>query len=94
MPRLGLLLALLVSVAASAQPQVPLAIDYAISGTASYDPAVPTPEEVLGYTIGERVLRPALVGVSKGGAKAAEASNDAGGQSPGLLGRLFGGGKS
>ena len=30
----------------------------------------------------------------KGGTKAAEASNDAGGQSPGLLGRLFGGGKS
>jgi len=30
----------------------------------------------------------------KGGAKAAEASNDAGGQSPGLLGKLFGGGKS
>jgi len=27
-----------------------------------------------GYTIGERVLRPALVGVSKGGAKAAPAS--------------------
>ena len=28
-----------------------------------------------GYTIGERVLRPALVGVSKGGAKAAPAAN-------------------
>lgn len=28
-----------------------------------------------GYTIGERVLRPALVGVSKGGAKAAPASS-------------------
>jgi molecular chaperone GrpE len=27
-----------------------------------------------GYTIGERVLRPALVGVSKGGAKAAPAA--------------------
>ena len=26
-----------------------------------------------GYTIGERVLRPALVGVAKGGAKAAPA---------------------
>ncbi|MGA7482812.1 MAG: nucleotide exchange factor GrpE, partial [Bradyrhizobium sp.] len=26
-----------------------------------------------GYTLGERVLRPALVGVSKGGAKAAPA---------------------
>jgi molecular chaperone GrpE len=29
-----------------------------------------------GYTIGERVLRPALVGVSKGGAKAAPASSN------------------
>jgi molecular chaperone GrpE len=27
-----------------------------------------------GYTIGERVLRPALVGVAKGGAKAAPAA--------------------
>src|SRR6202042_3005673 len=29
-----------------------------------------------GYTIGERVLRPALVGVAKGGAKAAAAANE------------------
>ncbi|MBB4374588.1 molecular chaperone GrpE [Bradyrhizobium sp. cir1] len=29
-----------------------------------------------GYTIGERVLRPALVGVAKGGAKAASAANN------------------
>ena len=29
-----------------------------------------------GYTIGERVLRPALVGVSKGGAKAAPAEQN------------------
>ncbi|WP_027554076.1 nucleotide exchange factor GrpE [Bradyrhizobium sp. Cp5.3] len=29
-----------------------------------------------GYTIGERVLRPALVGVAKGGAKAAAAANN------------------
>ena len=29
-----------------------------------------------GYTIGERVLRPALVGVAKGGAKAAPAANN------------------
>jgi len=28
-----------------------------------------------GYMIGERVLRPALVGVAKGGAKAAPAAN-------------------
>ncbi|PAP78276.1 M14 family zinc carboxypeptidase [Rubrivirga marina] len=52
------LLALLASAAAWAQPQVPLAIDYAIDGTASYDPAVPTPRDVLGYTIGERHTRP------------------------------------
>jgi len=31
-----------------------------------------------GYTIGERVLRPALVGVSKGGPKVAPAANNAG----------------
>jgi molecular chaperone GrpE len=29
-----------------------------------------------GYTIGDRVLRPALVGVAKGGAKAAPAANN------------------
>jgi molecular chaperone GrpE len=29
-----------------------------------------------GYTIGDRVLRPALVGVSKGGAKAAAAPSE------------------
>ena len=38
MPRLALLLALL-AVAGTAQPAVPLAIDYAIDGPASYDPA-------------------------------------------------------
>ena len=41
------------------------------------DPSVPAGTVVqvvqAGYTIGERVLRPALVGVSKGGAKAAPA---------------------
>ena len=57
MRRLALLPALLIA-AASAQPQVPLAIDYAVEGTSSYDPAVPTPEAVLGYTIGERHTRP------------------------------------
>ncbi len=58
MPRSLLLLALLAAVAASAQPSVPLAIDYAVDGVTSYDPAIPTPEEVLGYTIGERHTRP------------------------------------
>jgi len=42
------------------------------------DPSVPSGTVVqvvqAGYTIGERVLRPALVGVSKGGAKAAPAA--------------------
>jgi molecular chaperone GrpE len=42
------------------------------------DPSVPTGTVVqvvqAGYTIGERVLRPALVGVSKGGAKTAPAA--------------------
>ncbi|WP_407157365.1 nucleotide exchange factor GrpE [Bradyrhizobium sp. STM 3557] len=42
------------------------------------DPSVPSGTVVQvvqsGYTIGERVLRPALVGVSKGGAKAAPAA--------------------
>lgn len=44
------------------------------------DPSVPagTVVQVMqaGYTIGERVLRPALVGVAKGGAKAAAAANN------------------
>jgi molecular chaperone GrpE len=44
------------------------------------DPSVPTGTVVqvmqAGYTIGERVLRPALVGVAKGGAKPAPAANN------------------
>jgi molecular chaperone GrpE len=44
------------------------------------DPSVPSGTVVqvvqAGYTIGERVLRPALVGVSKGGAKAAANGNE------------------
>ncbi len=56
MLRLGLFLAL--AAAASAQPAVPLAIDYAIDGTTSYDRSVPTPQDVLGYTVGERHTRP------------------------------------
>ena len=44
------------------------------------DPSVPSGTVVqvvqAGYTIGERVLRPALVGVSKGGAKAAPAEQN------------------
>ena len=44
------------------------------------DPSVPAGTVVqvvqAGYMIGERVLRPALVGVSKGGAKAAQVANN------------------
>jgi molecular chaperone GrpE len=44
------------------------------------DPSVPSGTVVhvvqAGYTIGERVLRPAMVGVSKGGAKGAANSNE------------------
>ena len=44
------------------------------------DPSVPagTVVQVVqsGYTIGDRVLRPALVGVAKGGAKAANPANN------------------
>jgi len=44
------------------------------------DPSVPSGTVVqvvqAGYMLGERVLRPALVGVSKGGAKAAPAANN------------------
>ena len=44
------------------------------------DPSVPSGTVVqvvqAGYMIGDRVLRPALVGVSKGGAKAARAGNE------------------
>jgi molecular chaperone GrpE len=44
------------------------------------DPSVPSGTVVqvmqAGYMIGDRVLRPALVGVSKGGARAAPANND------------------
>ena len=44
------------------------------------DPSVPSGTVVqvvqAGYTIGERVLRPALVGVAKGGAKPAAAANN------------------
>ena len=54
----ALCLALLTCAGALAQPQVPLATPYAIDGTAAYDPAVPTPQAVLGYTIGERHTRP------------------------------------
>ena len=52
------LVVLLVALGASAQPRVPLATPYAIAETASYDPSVPTPDQVLGYTIGERHTRP------------------------------------
>jgi molecular chaperone GrpE len=50
------------------------------------DPSVPSGTVVqvmqAGYMIGERVLRPALVGVSKGGAKASPAAPAANGNEP------------
>jgi hypothetical protein len=52
------LVLLLVAASAAAQPSAPVAIDYAVPGTNAYDPAVPTPDAVLGYTIGERHTRP------------------------------------
>ena len=51
-------LAVLLSAAAGAQPLVPLATDYAVPGTTAYDASVPTPRDVLGYTVGERHTRP------------------------------------
>ena len=57
-PLLALSALLLTAAAAQAQPQVPLATPYAVAGTAAYDPAVPTPQAVLGYTVGERHTRP------------------------------------
>ncbi|OZC01890.1 M14 family zinc carboxypeptidase [Rubricoccus marinus] len=49
---------LLAATAAGAQPQVPLATPYAVEGTRGYDASIPTPQAVLGYTIGERHTRP------------------------------------
>lgn len=46
------------ALAAAAQPSVPLAVEYSIPGTTRYDASIPTPEEVLGLTIGERHTRP------------------------------------
>ena len=56
--RLSLAAVLSLAAAAGAQVPVPLAADYAVPGTTAYDPAVPTPQAVLGYTIGERHTRP------------------------------------
>ncbi len=47
----------LLAPAAFAQ-SVPLAAEFAAPGTAGYDAAVPMPEAVLGYTVGERHTRP------------------------------------
>ena len=59
MTRLAVLPALvLLAAAASAQPQVPLTAEYAVEGTTRYNASAPTPQEVLGYTIGERHTRP------------------------------------
>ena len=57
-PLATLLFALLVVSAVHAQPQVPLAIEYAVPGTTSYDTSIPTTQQALGFTIGERHIRP------------------------------------
>mgnify|MGYP006423373311 CR=1 FL=1 len=46
---------------AFAQVQAPLSIDTPVPGVASYDDAIPMPEEVIGHRIGERHTRPAQV---------------------------------
>ncbi|MEL6770447.1 MAG: M14 family metallopeptidase [Bacteroidota bacterium] len=57
---LAVLAVLVALVPAAAQP-VPLTVPFTAPGTTGYDPAVPTPEQVLGHTIGERHTRPADV---------------------------------
>ncbi len=51
---------LLLFPAAWAQP-LPLATDFAVPGVAGYDPAIPTPEAVIGHVIGTRHTRPEQV---------------------------------
>ena len=57
--RLFCLLVLLAAASGgAAQPAVPLTLDYVVEGVTAYDPSIPTPQDVLGYTIGERHTRP------------------------------------
>jgi hypothetical protein len=55
--RLFALAAFLVAASATAQP-LPLATDFSAPGVTGYDPAIPTPEEVIGHEIGTRHTRP------------------------------------
>ncbi len=50
-------LILIPSIPLAAQDKLPLAIDFAIPGV-TYDAAIPTPDQILGHTIGERHTRP------------------------------------
>ena len=54
-------LAVLVALVPAAAQPVPLTVPFTAPGTTGYDPAVPTPEQVLGHAIGERHTRPADV---------------------------------
>jgi hypothetical protein len=56
----GLVLAICGAVPSLAQ-QVPIAIDTPVPGVEAYDDAIPTPQEVIGHTIGERHTRPEQV---------------------------------
>ncbi len=59
MPRLILILLFAGCLASFARAQAPPLIEgYGAPGTTGYDASIPTPEEVLGYSIGERHTRP------------------------------------
>ncbi|MCH7639066.1 MAG: peptidase M14 [Bacteroidetes bacterium] len=58
MPRLLLSLFFAGCLASPVFAQTPLIDGYAAPGTTGYDASIPTPEEVLGYAIGERHTRP------------------------------------
>ena len=54
----ALCLATLLAAAASAQPRLPLTIEYEVPGTSSYSADIPTTHQELGFTLGERHIRP------------------------------------
>lgn len=57
-PLFPLLACVLLAVPALAQQPIPLTADFTAPRTTGYDPAIPTPDEVLGFRIGERHTRP------------------------------------
>ncbi|GAB5534212.1 MAG: M14 family metallopeptidase [Rubricoccaceae bacterium] len=54
----ALCLAVLLATAVNAQPRVPLDIEYTVPGTTSYDTSIPTTAQELGFTLGQRHIRP------------------------------------